>query len=62
MSKPVMETAKIKVNRKCKQCEAEMDEPLHENGSLWMFCSSHCHRLWDQSARYNKRAQNNVEL
>lgn len=50
-----METPKVKVNRKCKQCEIEMDEPLHENGSLWMFCSSGCKRLWDQSARYIKR-------
>jgi hypothetical protein len=60
--KVVQEEAKPQLVRKCKQCEQVMEEPLEEDGLLWMFCSSGCKRMWDQSSRYNKRAQNDEEM
>jgi hypothetical protein len=37
--------------RTCKYCEAEMSEPLHEEGKLWMFCCSEHKKRWDNGQR-----------
>jgi hypothetical protein len=60
--KVVYEEPKPKLNRRCKQCESPMEEPLEEDGSLWMFCSSGCKRMWEQSSRYNKQAHKDAEM
>jgi hypothetical protein len=37
--------------RTCKYCEAEMSEPLSEDGKLWMFCCHEHKKRWDQGQR-----------
>jgi hypothetical protein len=37
--------------RTCKYCEGGMNEPLEEDGKLWMFCCHEHKKLWDQGQR-----------
>ena len=40
--------------RHCKQCGEVMAKPLEVEDKLFMFCSAHCHKVWDAEHAYRK--------